>query len=59
MGKCVFGVNLAILRFCDFLTGHCMKSKLVFVRSKYSNYLKRYWNLNFGRLDVDFRTNVA
>ena len=31
MGKCVFGVNLAILRFCDFHTGHYMKSKLVFV----------------------------
>ena len=31
MGKCVFGVNLAILRFCDFYTGHYMKSKLVFV----------------------------
>ena len=29
MGKCVFGVNLAILRFCDFHTGHYMKSKLV------------------------------
>ena len=28
MGKCVFGVNLAILRFCDFYTGHFMKSKL-------------------------------
>ena len=31
MGKCVFGVNLAILRFCDFYTGHYMKSKLAFV----------------------------
>ena len=31
MGKRVFGVNLAILRFCDFYTGHYMKSKLVFV----------------------------
>ena len=31
MGKCVFGVNLANLRFCDFYTGHYMKSKLVFV----------------------------
>ena len=31
MGKCVFGVNFGILRFCDFHTGHFMKSKLVFV----------------------------
>ena len=31
MRKCVFGVNFAILRFCDFYTGHYMKSKLVFV----------------------------
>ena len=31
MGKCVFGVNLTILSFCDFQTGHYMKSKLVFV----------------------------
>ena len=38
MGKCVFGVNLGILRFCGFHTGHFMKSKLVFVWSKYSNY---------------------
>ena len=28
MGKCAFGVNLGILRFCDFHTGHFMKSKL-------------------------------
>ena len=30
MGKCVFGVNLAILRFFDFHTGHYMKSKSFF-----------------------------
>ena len=59
MGKCVFGVNLAILRFCDFHTGHYMKSKLLFIWSKYSIYWKIYWNLNFGRLDVHFRTIVA
>ena len=28
MGKCVFGVNLAILRLCDFHRGHNMKIKI-------------------------------